>query len=85
MAATLPQTVATAAARHRAGRPLTVTAAPRTPLPSHTGLGTSVYCAVVLVLLEFVGARSPVDEFRQGEHVDVPPVGMLPNCTAALN
>ncbi|WP_280299169.1 YhgE/Pip domain-containing protein [Nocardia abscessus] len=57
LAATLPQTAATAAAATALAAPFTVTTAPLTPLPSHTGLGTSVfYYAVVLVLLGFVGA-----------------------------
>ncbi|WP_181723042.1 YhgE/Pip domain-containing protein [Nocardia gipuzkoensis] len=54
LAATLPQT---AAATTALAASFTVTTAPLTPLPSHTGLGTSVfYYAVVLVLLGFVGA-----------------------------
>ncbi|MCC3330983.1 YhgE/Pip domain-containing protein [Nocardia abscessus] len=54
LAATLPQT---AAATTAPAASFTVTTAPLTPLPSHTGLGTSVfYYAVVLVLLGFVGA-----------------------------
>ncbi|WP_406232115.1 ABC transporter permease [Nocardia sp. NBC_01009] len=59
MGAKLPQNAPTAAATTALANPFSVATAPLTPLPAHTGSGTSVfYYAVVLVLLGFVGASA---------------------------
>ncbi|WP_067564328.1 YhgE/Pip domain-containing protein [Nocardia acidivorans] len=57
LGAQLPQTMSNAAAATALANPFSVTTAPLTALPAHTGLGTGVfYYAMVLVLLGFVGA-----------------------------